>query len=121
MYAVIFEVEPKDGRAADYLAIAGKLRSELDQIDGFISVERFQSVTNPGKYVSLSFWRDEAAIHAWRAHLGHQVAQRTGRADLFAGYRIRVVAVVRDYGLDDREEAPDRVEPTWGHEWGKLG
>ncbi|HEX2173396.1 MAG TPA: antibiotic biosynthesis monooxygenase [Dehalococcoidia bacterium] len=107
MYAVIFEVEPKEGCAGEYLDIAAVLRSELDQIDGFISVERFQSVTNPGKYVSLSFWRDEEAIRTWRSHLGHQSAQAKGRSDLFADYRIRVAAVVRDYGLTDRDQAPD--------------
>lgn len=106
MYAVIFEVEPKDGRADDYLAIATTLREELDRIDGFISVERFRGVTNPAKYVSLSFWRDETAIQAWREHLDHRLAQRAGREDLFADYRIRVAAVIRDYGLDDRAEAP---------------
>lgn len=106
MYAVIFEVQPKDGRAEDYLTIAAKLRSELDQIDGFISVERFRSVTNPAKYVSLSFWRDEEAIRAWRTHLDHRLAQQAGREEIFAGYRIRVAAVVRDYGLEDREQAP---------------
>ena len=114
MYAVIFELEPKDGRAGEYLEIAGALRSELDQIDGFISIERFQSVTNPGKYVSLSFWRDEAAILAWRSHLGHQSAQQKGRSDLFENYRLRVAAVVRDYGMFDRDQAPERVAATWG-------
>lgn len=116
MYAVIFEVEPKPGLAEQYLDIAALLRPELDKIDGFISVERFRSVANPEKYVSLSFWRDEEAIMAWRSHLGHQDAQSKGRGDVFKDYRLRVAAVVRDYGMFDREEAPRRPQPSWGEE-----
>lgn len=104
MYAVIFEVEPKDGRAADrYFELAKQLRSELEKIDGFISVERFESLTNKGKFVSLSFWRDENAVKAWRAQTGHQAAQREGKESVFKDYRIRVAEVVRDYTLADRK------------------
>lgn len=97
MIAVIFEVEPKDGRADRYFELAGQLRPELEKIDGFISVERFQSVATPGRFVSISFWRDEAAVEAWRAHLGHQAAQREGKDSVFSGFRIRVAEVIRDY------------------------
>lgn len=114
MYAVIFQVQPKAGKAREYLDIAAALRPELDEIDGFISIERFESVYNPGKYLSLSFWRDEDAIRAWRAHTGHQSAQHAGREDIFADYRIDVVSVVRAYGMIDREEAPEPIEPYWG-------
>jgi heme-degrading monooxygenase HmoA len=97
MFAVIFEVEPRDGRAQDYFDLAAELKPELEKIDGFISVERFMSTTTPGRYVSLSFWRDEAAVRAWREHAEHQRAQATGKAEIFEGYRIRVAEVVRDY------------------------
>ena len=103
MYAVIFEVEPKEGRAERYFELAKQLRSELEKIDGFISVERFESLTNKGKFVSLSFWRDEEAIKAWRTQVGHQVAQREGKESVFKDYRIRVAQVMRDYTLADRK------------------
>ena len=106
MYAVIFEVEPEETRRQDYLDLAARLRPELEQIDGFISVERFQSLTQPGKILSLSFWRDEAAVERWRAQENHRMAQRAGRGGIFRSYRLRVAAVVRDYGMHDRTEAP---------------
>lgn len=102
MYAVIFEVEPNDGQADRYFGLAATLRSELEKIDGFISVERFESLTNKGKFVSLSFWRDEAAIKSWRTHLGHQMAQREGKESVFKDFRIRVAEVTRDYNMSDR-------------------
>ena len=106
MHAVIFEVEPAAGRRQDYLDIAARLRPELERIDGFISIERFESLTNPGKVLSLSFWRDEAAIARWRAQAEHRAAQRAGRAGIFRDYRLRVAAIVRDYGMTERAEAP---------------
>ena len=102
MIAVIFEVEPKAGRAQDYFDLAAALRPELETIDGFISVERFESLTNKGKFVSLSFWRDEASVKAWWSHAGHRDAQARGRSEIFADFRIRVAEVVRDYALADR-------------------
>ena len=106
MYAVIFEVEPAPRRGQEYLDIAAELRPELEKIDGFISVERFQSLTQEGKILSLSFWRDEEAVVRWRRHEQHRDAQRAGRGGIFKNYRLRVAAVVRDYGLEDRAEAP---------------
>jgi heme-degrading monooxygenase HmoA len=106
MYAVIFEVWPADGRRQEYLDLAADLRSVLEQVDGFISVERFESLTAPGKLLSLSFWRDEAALEAWRRLDLHRAAQAAGRAGVFANYRLRVAGVVRDYGLFEREQAP---------------
>ena len=106
MIAVIFEVEIADGRKADYLDIAAELKPLLEQVDGFISVERFQSLTNDGKLLSLSFFRDEEAILAWRNLAEHRVAQTKGRAGIFANYRLRVAEVQRDYGMTQREEAP---------------
>ena len=106
MIAVIFEVEPKDGRRADYLDIAAELAPLLKTIDGFISVERFESLTTPGKILSLSFWRDEAAIAAWRNLADHRKAQARGRGGIFTDYRLRIASVVRDYGLHDRAQAP---------------
>jgi len=105
MYAVIFEVVPRQGREQDYLAVAQSLRDELEKIDGFVSVERFASLHNEGKILSLSFWRDEAAVERWRTHLQHRAAQRRGREELFADYRIRVASIVRDYGMADRTDA----------------
>jgi heme-degrading monooxygenase HmoA len=106
MYAVIFEVQPKPGHEKDYLTLAQELRADLERMDGFISVERFASLYNEGKLLSLSFWRDEAAIARWRAHAAHRAAQRRGRGEVFADYRIRVASVVRDYGMKERAEAP---------------
>ena len=106
MIAVIFEFEAAPDRTAEYFDIAGALRSELDAIDGFISIERFESVTNPGKFVSLSFWRDEDAVRAWRNLAAHRNAQARGRGGVFRDYRLRVASVIRDYSLHDREHAP---------------
>ena len=106
MIAVIFEVWPESGKAEDYLAIAADLRPLLDSIDGFISIERFTSLADPAKYLSLSFWRDEDAVAEWRTRWEHRQAQRRGRGDVFADYRFRVAAVARDYGMSEREQAP---------------
>jgi len=106
MIAVIFEVMPKQSGKDKYFETAKVLKEELSQIDGFISVERFQSLVNPDTFLSLSFWRDEEAVLKWRSNNKHQLAQQLGRHDLFASYRLRVAEVVRDYGLDEREQAP---------------
>jgi heme-degrading monooxygenase HmoA len=114
MYAVIFEVEPMPGRAEEYLSMAHALRPELEAIEGFISIERFASVTEDGKYVALSFWETEEAVQRWRVHAGHQLAQAQGRKAIFRDYRIRVARVDRDYSLTDRGEAPSQERPQWG-------
>lgn len=106
MIAVIFEVEPREGSAPRYFELAAMLRATLEATDGFMSVERFESLTRPGHYLSLSFWRDEAAVRNWRCHGLHREAQQEGRSEVLAGYRLRVAAVVRDYGLLEREHAP---------------
>lgn len=106
MMAVIFEVEPAADALDEYLDIAKALRTELEQIDGFISVERFESLTQKGKILSLSFWRDEEAIRRWRCLDAHRAAQARGRRSVFANYRLRVAAVVRDYGMRERAGAP---------------
>jgi heme-degrading monooxygenase HmoA len=106
MIAVIFEVWPADGRKDDYLDIAAALRPELVVVDGFISIERFQSLTDPKKLLSLSFWRDEAAVAAWRNNESHRRSQASGRAGVFADYRLRIAGVVRDYGMTERAQAP---------------
>jgi heme-degrading monooxygenase HmoA len=106
MIAVIFEVWPADGRAPDYLDIAADLRPLLDEIDGFISIERFSSLSDPGKVLSLSFWRDEEAVETRRKQADHRIAQSRGRAEIFRDYRIRIASVIRDYGMRDREQAP---------------
>lgn len=106
MIAVIFEVWPAEGRAGEYFALAASMKADLEGIDGFISIERFESLTTRGKYLSLSFWRDEAAVHAWRNLEGHRNAQAMGRSNVFADYRLRVAAVLRDYGLNERSDAP---------------
>ena len=106
MIAVIFEVFPADGKRDTYLNIAAELRPLLDEIDGFISIERFESLSTPGKVLSLSFWRDEEAIQQWRTMKAHRNAQRAGRSGVFANYRLRIAGVVRDYGMQDRDGAP---------------
>ncbi|MDH3230812.1 MAG: antibiotic biosynthesis monooxygenase [Alphaproteobacteria bacterium] len=106
MIAVIFEVWPAEGRTQDYLDIAADLRSHLAGIDGFISIERFESLTEPGKYLSLSYWRDEAAVAAWRQVAEHRAAQAAGRGGIFRNYTLRVASVIRDYGMRERTEAP---------------
>jgi heme-degrading monooxygenase HmoA len=106
MIAVIFEVWPASGRKEDYLGIAAKLKADLEKIDGFISVERFQSLTDPGKLLSLSFWRDEDAVRTWRNQEQHRASQAAGRGGVFADYRLRIASVVRDYGMKERAEAP---------------
>lgn len=106
MIAVIFEVWPTQGRVDDYFDLATALKSDLQDFDGFVSIERFESVTTPGKYVSLSFWRDEEAVRAWRNLEEHRIVQTQGRERIFADYRLRVATVVRDYGMNEREEAP---------------
>lgn len=107
MIAVIFEVVPAPGRKQEYLATAAMLRKTLEAMDGFISVERFESLSQPGKLLSLSFWRDEAAVQAWRNVEVHREAQAAGRGGVFEDYRLRVAHVVRDYGLNERDQAPD--------------
>ena len=106
MIAVIFEVTPRAERRDAYFDLAANLRSQLDQIDGFISVERFESLAQPGKFLSLSFWRDEDAVKRWRTLAEHRDAQAAGRKGIFADYRLRVASVVRDYGMHDRAEVP---------------
>ena len=106
MFVVIFEVQPKPGRRQEYLDIAAALRADLEKIDGFISVERFESLTSEGKILSLSFWRDDAAVRRWREQERHRRAQARGRTEIFAEYRITVADVARQYGLDDRAQAP---------------
>ena len=106
MIAVIFEVIPAPGRKQEYLDLAAALRPELERQDGFISIERFASLTNEGKLLSLSFWRDEEAVKNWRKVEGHRLAQARGREGVFADYRLRVASVLRDYGMSARDEAP---------------
>lgn len=107
MIAVIFEGLPYLGERHNYLDLAVKLRPELEKIDGFLSIERFESLTLRGKLLSLSFWRDEEAVTAWRNLEFHRKAQQAGHDSIFADYRLRVCHVVRDYGINDRSEAPE--------------
>lgn len=107
MIAVIFEVLPYLGERHNYLDLAGELRPELEKIDGFLSIERFESLTMRGKLLSLSFWRDEAAVRTWRNLEAHRHAQQAGRNGIFADYRLRIAEVVRDYGMNARDEAPE--------------
>ncbi len=106
MIAVIFEVWPREGHRQEYLDLAAALRPLLQEIDGFLSIERFESLTEPGKILSLSFWRDEEAVAAWRRLEAHRATQARGREIVFADYRLRVAAVLRDYGMTERAEAP---------------
>ncbi|TRL39406.1 antibiotic biosynthesis monooxygenase family protein [Rhizobium straminoryzae] len=110
MIAVIFEVVPYMGERHRYLDLAGELRQDLESIDGFISIERFESLSMRGKLLSLSFWRDEAAVQVWRTREAHRAAQRAGRREIFADYRLRIGHVLRDYGMFERAEAPVDAE-----------
>lgn len=107
MIAVIFEVQIASGRKQDYLDIAAELRPLLEQVDGFLSIERFQSLTHPEKLLSLSFFRDEEAVRNWRNLGQHRSAQGKGRGGIFADYRLRVAGIIRDYGMFERDEAPN--------------
>jgi heme-degrading monooxygenase HmoA len=106
MIAVIFEFTPLDGRFADYKALAEGLAEDVRNFEGFISIERFESISNKGKFVSLSFWRDEECVRKWRNLQKHREAQRQGRGGIFKSYRLRVANVLRDYTMDERREAP---------------
>ena len=106
MIAVIFEFTPAPGRKQEYLDLAAALKPELERIDGFVSIERFESITSPGRFVSLSFWRDEESLRAWRNLAEHREAQAKGRGGIFSGYRLRVAGVLRDYSHAERGQAP---------------
>jgi heme-degrading monooxygenase HmoA len=106
MIAVIFEAQPHPGKTEAYLDAAASLRPLLASIDGFVSIERFESLTQQGKILSLSFWRDEDAVRQWRNVEAHRGIQIAGRNSIFADYRLRVADVIRDYGMNDRAEAP---------------
>jgi heme-degrading monooxygenase HmoA len=107
MIAVLFEVWPAEGKTQHYLDLAAALRDELSRLDGFISIERFESLSEPGKLLSLSFFRDEAAVANWRNATQHRTTQEQGRGGVFYDYRLRVAHVLRDYGMSDRRQAPD--------------
>ena len=107
MIAVIFEVEPADGQRQAYLDAAAELRELLHEAPGFISIERFESLAQPGKLLSLSFWKDEEAVKQWRTLDAHRAVQSAGRERIFMDYRLRVATVLRDYGMTLREQAPE--------------
>ena len=106
MIAVIFEFTPAPGRFPDYMALVETLKPELEKAEGFVSLERFESITAPGKFVSLQFWKDEESVRKWRNLHQHREAQKRGRAGIFASYRLRIAGVIRDYEMDAREQAP---------------
>ncbi|SFC98043.1 antibiotic biosynthesis monooxygenase family protein [Pseudoalteromonas denitrificans] len=110
MIAVIFEVEPKAIQKNHYLKLAGELKHNLQGVSGFISIERFQSLTTDTKYLSLSFWQDENAVKTWRNNICHKNAQAKGRNTIFENYRLRVASVLRDYGMHDRSQTPDDLK-----------
>jgi heme-degrading monooxygenase HmoA len=114
MIAVIFEVVPRPGQKDVYLGAAASLRQHLEHIEGFISIERFESLTQPGKLLSLSFWRDEDSVRRWRNLEAHRDVQRAGRDHIFEDYRLRVASVVRDYGMFDRAAAPQDSRTVHG-------
>lgn len=114
MIAVLFELEPLPGQRDAYLAMAAELRPMLEEIDGFVSIERFQSLTNPDKLLSLSIFRDEAAVAAWRNTMHHRRAQAAGRSSIFRDYRLRVAEVLRDYGMRGRAQVPDDSRAVHG-------
>ncbi len=111
MIAVIFEVQTKPARHHEYLELAAALRSDLKTMPGFVSVERFQSLTETGKILSLSFWESESAVRGWREHAQHHKTQLRGRFEIFLNYRLRVASVIRDYGMFERNQAPQELPP----------
>ena len=106
MIAVIFEFTPAEGRFPEYLDLVATLKPDLDKADGFIGLERFESLTSPGKFLSLQFWRDDEAVRRWRNLQKHREAQKKGRAGIFKSYRLRIASVIRDYEMDKRAQAP---------------
>lgn len=114
MIAVIFEAQPQPGKKDAYLDAAARLRPLLEKMDGFVSIERFESLTQPGKILSLSYWRDEEAVSQWRNVEEHRRVQDAGRKSIFADYRLRVAQVLRDYGLNDRAQAPEDSRAAHG-------
>ena len=111
MIAVIFEFTPADGRFPEYMKLVGELKADLDKAEGFLSLERFESISDKGKFLSLQFWKDEESVRKWRNLQKHREAQKKGRAGIFKSYRLRIASVVRDYTQDSRKEAPkDSVE-----------
>lgn len=106
MIAVISEVWPRADRRGDYFALSDELRPLLQQLDGFLSVERFESAADPGKFVSLSFWRDEQSLKAWRDLEQHRLVMAKGRSGILRDYRIRVTQVTLDYSMNERANAP---------------
>lgn len=114
MIAVIFEVFPDPERKQEYLDLAAEMKPMVDEIDGFLSVERFQSLTNPDKLLSISFFRDDAALEHWRKLAAHRRAQSKGRAGIFSDYRLRIAHVIRDYGMFDRDQAPSDSRASHG-------
>ena len=106
MIAVIFEFTPAEGRFPDYMALVDTLREDLAKADGFISLERFESIATKGQFLSLQFWRDDEAVRKWRTLQKHREAQKEGRAGIFKSYRLRIASVVRDYEMDQRTQAP---------------
>ncbi|HET7363585.1 MAG TPA: antibiotic biosynthesis monooxygenase [Burkholderiales bacterium] len=106
MIAVIFEFTPAEGRFPDYMALVETLRQDLAKAEGFISLERYESITSKGKFVSLQFWRDEECVRKWRNLQKHRQAQKQGRGGIFKSYRLRIARVLRDYTMDERAQAP---------------
>jgi heme-degrading monooxygenase HmoA len=109
MFVVVFEVQAKEGHEQEYFDLAGSLKPDVEKIEGFISVERFQSVAQPGRFVLVSYWRDDDSVKRWREHNRHHLAQLSGRAQIFADYRITVAEVERQYGMFERKEAPQQL------------
>jgi heme-degrading monooxygenase HmoA len=106
MIAVIFEFTPREGRFPEYMELVGQLKPELDKAEGFLSIERFESITTKGKFLSLQFWKDEESVKKWRNLQKHREAQKKGRAGIIASYRLRIAGVIRDYTMDERAQAP---------------
>ena len=114
MIAVIFEFTPKQGKFDEYLRLVDTLRDDLAKAEGFVSLERFESITNKGKFVSLQFWKDEESVRKWRTLEKHREAQKQGRKSIFASYRLRIASVIRDYEMDKRAQVPEDSKKVHG-------
>ncbi len=103
---VLFEVTPTKEGMEKYLELASMLKPMLSGFDGFISAERFQSLNNEGKLLSMNVWENEEAIEKWRNTLSHRMSQLEGKNKLFESYKITVCNTIREYSNTDRKNAP---------------
>ena len=97
MIIVVFEFNVNKGREKDYFLEVEKLQTEIQNAEGFIGVDRFESNNTKGYYVSVSSWKDEQSVNKWHKNSKHAIAQNLGKKEIFKSFRIRVAKFFRDY------------------------